>query len=861
MLRLHKPAVAASWLLALAILFGVCSIRLARAAVLPAVPEKVAILRDSIEGLDLALADQLTSRLNASGFAVTPISCEDLASPEAFSARKFDRLILTDSPRFPLKANDNFLNFLKDGGDVVLLGGHPLTTPLEKYADGLWRSAGLSLYKGRYLSAAETRKAAAADTPTEKILFDFERGRFRQWERSTNHKDQPTRLVRDGGSVGKSMRIDIKGLDGWDVHTADVAGRIPTDHNLICLWAKGDAKTPQLSVEVHENDGSRWIKVVNLTPAWQRFALDVRDFYYLDGGPKGERGAYGDHLRMDKVQALAFGLASGITEYAPGDHTFWIDEVGTALVDYPPNLDDSEKAAPNVIGDYEPVPLDGIASLEPASDQTFMGGQTFWTETVPLPNALSGSEVIGFTVADRSRFIPILTAKGKDGRDQGCLAGLTVNYGGPYKFSNWLVFGLKSPQFYRAPAFPKMLAQILQKTRGEELAMEADRENSRQEAGRAKYPPFNYLLATQSIGPSYQLFTDRTRLVESAEAIRDLGSNTIKLNIGRGALEGYRLPPNPKIRTLREMAEHEPSFRRVLDMPFSNYVFWAMPLTTSENCWLKGLSRVDREKEYREMYDLSCYLLKTYSGTGRMFLLGHWEGDWCLLGSSDPAQTPTPQAIKGMTDWLNVRQQAVDDAKRDTPHKAVGVYSYTEINLIRKAMAGGTTLINDVVPKTNVDLVSFSSYDGLEQEKGLDGIGDKLKRALDYIESKLPPKKTDFPGRRVIVGEYGFPLKYTKTPEAQDANMRAVAAAALEWGAPFILFWEMYDNDALEGGINPTGFWMINNKGKKQPVYITHYRFLERARDYVDAYRREHEGKSPSSEEYRKVAVEWLRAR
>jgi hypothetical protein len=292
-------------------------------------------------------------------------------------------------------------------------------------------------------------------------------------------------------------------------------------------------------------------------------------------------------------------------------------------------------------------------------------------------------------------------------------------------------------------------------------------------------------------------------------------------------------------------------------MPFDYYLFWAYPLTGNE-FWRDGFSKRDKVHEYREMYDAACYLLKTYSGTHKTFFFGHWEGDWGLLGSFDDKRTPSDKAVAGMIEWLNVRQQAIDDAKRDTAHHDVQVYNYTEVTAVRKAMAGGKTATNNVLPKTHVDFVSYSSYDSLSAAEGIDLIGPRLKQSLDYLESKLPPKKLDFEGRRVMIGEYGFAAKQCADPWEQDACVRAVTAAGLEWGCPFVLYWEMYDNDAHEGGVNAMGFWMIDNHGLKQPVYLTHYDFLSRARQYVDRYRRQN-GRNPSQGEFRAVAVEWLK--
>ena len=86
---------------------------------------------------------------------------------------------------------------------------------------------------------------------------------------------------------------------------------------------------------------------------------------------------------------------------------------------------------------------------------------------------------------------------------------------------------------------------------------------------------YNYILGVQTIHPSYQ-FTKQTRLVETAEAIQALGATVIKFEMSRSYPRDLaaKAEANPKIHTLTELARDEPSFHRVLDMPFSRFVLW-----------------------------------------------------------------------------------------------------------------------------------------------------------------------------------------------------------------------------------------------------------------------------------------------
>jgi hypothetical protein len=361
---------------------------------------------------------------------------------------------------------------------------------------------------------------------------------------------------------------------------------------------------------------------------------------------------------------------------------------------------------------------------------------------------------------------------------------------------------------------------------------------------------FNLVIGTQTFQPSYQ-FTRESRLVETAEAIHALGCSVIKFEMSPRYAQSRGNAPNKlaSIRSLTDLARDEPSHRRVLDMPFAHFVLWAHTFGGGEGRWRKGFSKAAADAEHREIYEFATHLLKTYRGSGKIFHLGHWEGDGWLRGTvaAENDVKVTAEAAQGMADWLNTRQRAVDDAKRDTPPDGVQVWHYTEVNHVRLAMQGRPALVNRVLPKTTVDLVSYSCYDTQADPR-------MLKAALTYIETQLPPKP-GLTGRRVFLGEYGFP-KVHHTPDEQARRSRAVMTAGIEWGCPLILYWELYNNEVDATG-KQRGFWLIDDQGVKQPVYETHRQFLARARQHV-ADVTQSAGRPPSHQAFRTGALRIL---
>ncbi len=282
--------------------------------------------------------------------------------------------------------------------------------------------------------------------------------------------------------------------------------------------------------------------------------------------------------------------------------------------------------------------------------------------------------------------------------------------------------------------------------------------------------PFNSILGTQAIGGKYQ-FTDKPALLESAEVIREMGATVMKF--------APRLDPkHPTIDSVAELVSLDPAYRQVLEMPFADFQMWVD--ARAEGAWSRGLKPTEAVAEYRQVYDLAVHLLKTYGGTGKNFYLGHWEGDNMLRGSIDKesdAKMADSVRVQGFIDWLTIRQQAVDDAKRDTPHHGVNVWHYTEVNHPTISLREDRpSIANKVLPFVPVDFVSYSAYDGQSDPKLLRG-------TLDYLESKLEPKP-NITGKRVFIGEYGFWAQKDgmpiNTPQQQnDRSLEVIDARKL----------------------------------------------------------------------------------
>lgn len=355
---------------------------------------------------------------------------------------------------------------------------------------------------------------------------------------------------------------------------------------------------------------------------------------------------------------------------------------------------------------------------------------------------------------------------------------------------------------------------------------------------------YNLRLGSQGFSGNYQ-FTTNPINIESANHLLRMGSDIVKL----------RLYPKPDKQstytTLVEAASNHPEYTHLFKMPFRHYFFWTGSAIKNADWWKKGPHAEREEETYTEMYALTQYMLTTYSNSGKKFYFGNWEGDWLLMGTGNipEKRNPSPEAIQGMTAWLNARQRAVDDAKRDTPHHNVDVYFYVEINRVRDAMRIQSSytnrLVNTVLPSIkNLDYVSYSSYDAQPLND------EEFVKTMDYIASQMCTNKAaKIAGRRVFIGEYGF--GGGKSPEEQLEPTRIYMMRALRWGVPFMLFWQVYNNEPNKH------FSLVDEKGHDTPCFLLHKESLARARQEVANFKGK-SGRVPTETEYTPIILNAL---
>ncbi len=331
--------------------------------------------------------------------------------------------------------------------------------------------------------------------------------------------------------------------------------------------------------------------------------------------------------------------------------------------------------------------------------------------------------------------------------------------------------------------------------------------------------------------------TEKDFLNEGADQILALGSRVIKIWFFSTTHEPPRVmypfhSQWPEVKSLVEGAQL-PYFKTLFDKPFTTYILTVASMGREAGYWRNGISAEQEKDETQQFYELAKFLLTKYANSGKIFILQHWEGDWLVRGNTNAQQDPAPQAFENMVRWLNARQAGVTKARKEMGEMGVKVYHAAEVNRVYASMKEGRPgVINRVIPRTHVDLVSYSAYDTMVDHRDNP---QALRQALDFI-AKNTPDHPEFGNKNVYVGEFGIP-ENDYSAQTQRSVVSNTVQTALDWGCVYIVYWQLYCNELIKTSTpvpvkkneEVRGFWLLRPDGSKSEAWAYFYGLFKTA--------------------------------
>jgi len=306
-------------------------------------------------------------------------------------------------------------------------------------------------------------------------------------------------------------------------------------------------------------------------------------------------------------------------------------------------------------------------------------------------------------------------------------------------------------------------------------------------------------------------FTQDNFLLEGSTRISSSGSDAIFIYMEPKFRARYPDKSNAPFwppedpHALVELAQTAP-YRAVFDLPFRTFVITAYSFAAGDTIQDFATDPTLAAKEEQEFYDLTRYLLATYAGTGKTFILKHWEGDYIGLQGFDTTKDIPPTMVDAMNIWLTARQRGVTRARNDAGNVAgVGVFHAVEMSrVLDYSRSGMTRVVNAVIPVVNADMASYSSYDSTLQGSDAGSAAAATSEALNVIKS-LAPDPLGLGDKRILISEYGL-FENERSADEVTWRTKTILQAAQGAGIFGAFLWQVFDNECKQsdGSYFPT---------------------------------------------------------
>jgi len=313
--------------------------------------------------------------------------------------------------------------------------------------------------------------------------------------------------------------------------------------------------------------------------------------------------------------------------------------------------------------------------------------------------------------------------------------------------------------------------------------------------------------------------TPGSRLAQGVAGVDAAGFHAIRLLLSPASQRSYampalRCPEGTRTLTclyLDEGMQRALAVKTVGVVMFTAYDYASYP---RQHFLDAAFLRANRQRVFDEYRELAETILRMNSGTGRVFLIGHWEGDnQVYCGSSYDFQTvdekrygclyqEPEKRLAGMTEWLRIRQEAIAEGRRRALAAGavnVEIYHAAEFNTIfaTRKVSGASMrskeykgVLDTVVPAVHPDVCSYSAWESVNR--------NRLTKDLEDIVKACAPAP-------VIVGEIGV-------KENPDKRYSKVVSALqpLRESIPLVFFWQAFEAP----GAKDAGFGLFGIDGK-----------------------------------------------
>lgn len=344
-------------------------------------------------------ASSVLHHLKEKGICADCFTWEDLSYQNILDVNEYKTVVILDAVNCPAYLPNDIDTFLKQGGNVVTLGGPPF---MNEYYNINNTEIDMKTLKKMMVNGQFDKTVILALDNTDDLV-GFVKDTYNP--DSKKYDGAATLSIVEGG-VTSDYCVKYYTDDFVINESFEKEIRIKDGHNVVGFYAKALPNTKTITIQLIQDNGDMFKTRITPSSSFEYFMLSKKDFVYAGNRSNVQHDTRPEYVDFQKVSKIQFGHALSHAYSVAGEHTFFLNELSSAHISV---LNDNKTFIDGLYPDYKFYPVTNAVTMRTYENQAFLSEQNY-----DIPSDLFSlsprAQSSGFNNGRRFRFVPLIEA-------------------------------------------------------------------------------------------------------------------------------------------------------------------------------------------------------------------------------------------------------------------------------------------------------------------------------------------------------------------------------------------------------------------------------------------------------------------
>jgi hypothetical protein len=361
--------------------------------------------------------DLLKSELDKKGITTTHYTWNDIEYKKVFDIENNQTVMITDANNCPAFLPNMVSDFLKQGGNIITLGGPPF---VNEFYNKNNEEIDIHAIK-KLMTQGAFDQTVIIPFHSHNDLAGFEKDTYNP-DSKKYEGDATLSLVEDGFTSTHCLKYHTNDFMINESFEKEI--QMKKGHNVIGFYAKGYENTRTITIVLMQKNGDMFKTRITPSTTFEYFMLLKKNFVYAGNRQGLHHNKAPLYVNFNEVCKIQFGHALSFAYSVAGEHAFFIDELSSANISI---LNDEKVSIDGLYPEYKFYPVTNAVQLQSYENQAFISKGDF---EVPqeLFSLSPRAQSTGIDKQRRFRFVPLIEAYDESDQRCGYAAYMFLNY-------------------------------------------------------------------------------------------------------------------------------------------------------------------------------------------------------------------------------------------------------------------------------------------------------------------------------------------------------------------------------------------------------------------------------------------------